>query len=290
MSLLSPSDLILNTDGSVYHLSLHNQDIADIIFLVGDPGRVGQVSRYFDRIEVIKEHREFVTHTGTMRGNRMSVISTGIGTDNIDIVLNELHVLAKVDLATRQPLAQPRVLTFIRIGTSGALQPDISPDSIVISAYGLGLDALGSFYQPVPNAIETEDCIQWAKQTFSGVNPYMAKADASLLQLFSDLGTHGITATCAGFYGPQGRSLLLPAKFPDLPEQLSQYRSGDLRITNFEMETAAIYFLAVAMGHKALSVNAILANRVLNQFSDTPAETIQSVIEQVLNRALVSLF
>lgn len=288
MSLISETDLILNADGSIYHLSLKAEDIGNIIFLVGDPGRVAHVSGYFDSITVKKSHREFVTHTGFLGNKKVSVISTGIGTDNIDIVINELDVLAKVDLKTRVKLSNKRVFKFIRLGTSGALQKDIVPDSILVSQGGIGMDALGTFYFHT----EKNDAMkQWYKliqNAFAGVQPYGAWADQDLLQWAKEIGPNGITATCAGFYGPQGRSLILPAKFAQLPQTLSSLNVGEQRITNFEMETAAIYFLSELMGHKALSINAILANRIQNQFSKDPAAMVDKMIKRVLDLVRVS--
>lgn len=276
------AELILNPDGSVYHLHLRPDELADTILLVGDPGRVPMVSAYFDSLEVQKEHREFITHTGRLGKQRISVISTGIGTDNIDIVVNELDALANIDLETQRINQTHRRLNLIRIGTSGALQADLDVDSVIVSAYGLGLDSLLHFYKTQAQP-DTDKILEAINRQFQlpFLTPYLFAADAELLHLFS--GFHsGITVTGNGFYGPQGRTLRASARFPDLLDRLTAIQLSGIRITNFEMETAAIYGLAAFLGHRALSVNAIIANRIQNRFSSNPGKTVLNTIEEVI--------
>ena len=282
MSILE-SELVLNDDGSIYHLHLHPEDIADTILLVGDQDRVAEVSKYFDRIELKKNKREFYTHTGFIGKNRISVISTGIGTDNIDIVINELDALANIDLQKREEKANKKCLKFIRIGTSGSLQNDVEVDSIVASSHGLGLDGTMNFYPIIFTKSETALQANIASQLeLEFVNSYVTQSPGNILALFPEL-TKGITATCCGFYAPQGRVLRAGVKIPNLIERLNKVDIDGLRITNFEMETAAIYGLAKLLGHEAVSVNAIVANRITHQFSKHPYKTIAQTIRKVLD-------
>lgn len=276
------AELIIHPDGSVYHLRLRPDEIAGIILLVGDQGRVERISRHFDRIEMKRQHREFLTHTGMLGNQRISVVSTGIGTDNIDIVMNELDALANINLTTGNAHPELRSLQLIRIGTSGALQKDIPVDSIVVSSHGLGLDSLMHYYdyQPPDETIYLAEQIK-LQMHIPFLFPYVFAADQKLLQVFGEC-QKGITATGAGFYAPQGRTLRAPSRYPDLTAKLSAIQANGLRITNFEMETSAIYGLAALMGHRALSVNAIVANRLQNRFSQNPAHTIDQTIETVL--------
>lgn len=282
MSILE-SELVLNDDSSIYHLHLHPEDIADTILLVGDQDRVAEVSKYFDRIELKKNKREFYTHTGFIGKKRITVISTGIGTDNIDIVINELDALANIDLQKREEKAEKKCLKFIRIGTSGSLQNDVEVDSIVASSHGLGLDGTMNFYPIVFTKSETALQTKIASQLdLEFVNSYVTQSPGNILTLFSEL-TKGITATCCGFYAPQGRVLRGGVKIPNLIERLNKVDIDGLRITNFEMETAAIYGLAKLLGHEAVSVNAIVANRITHQFSKHPYKTIDQTIKRVLD-------
>jgi uridine phosphorylase len=278
------SELILNADGSVYHLHLHPEDIADTIIFVGDPERVAEVSKHFDSVEMTKNKREFVTHTGYLGKKRITVLSTGIGTDNIDIVWNELNMLANIDLKTRTFKDTKKQLNVIRIGTSGSLQADIPVDSILATTYGLGLDVLMHYYnytkdietQQLETALQNELAIPFLK-------PYLVKAPGNLIEKFSDC-QQGITATCSGFYAPQGRIVSAPSRFDNLIEKLSAIQIGDKRITNFEMETAGIYGLANTFGHQAVSINAIVANRKTQQFSKNGQAMIDKTIEYVLGK------
>ncbi len=282
MSILE-SELVLNDDGSIYHLHLLPEDIADTILLVGDQDRVPEVSKYFDSIEIKKNKREFYTHTGFIGKKRISVISTGIGTDNIDIVINELDALANIDLQKRKEKKEKKSLKFIRIGTSGSLQKSIEVDSIVASSHGLGLDGTLNFYPMQFNDHELELQTKIATQLdLSFVNSYVTQSPGNILSLFPEL-TKGITATCCGFYAPQGRVLRAGVKVPNLIERLSKVDINGLFITNFEMETAAIYGLAKLLGHEAVSVNAIVANRITHQFSKQPHKTIDQTILRVLD-------
>jgi len=287
MSILE-SELVLNDDGSIYHLHLLPEDIADTILLVGDQDRVPEVSKYFDSIEIKKNKREFYTHTGFIGKKRISVISTGIGTDNIDIVINELDALANIDLQKREEKTEKKSLKFIRIGTSGSLQKSIEVDSIVASSHGLGLDGTLNFYPMQFNDHELELQTKIATQlNLSFVNSYVTQSPGNILSLFPEL-TKGITATCCGFYAPQGRVLRAGVKVPNLIERLSKVDINGLCITNFEMETAAIYGMAKLLGHEAISVNAIVANRITHQFSKQPHKTIDQTILRVLDAVQLS--
>ncbi|MEZ7930796.1 MAG: nucleoside phosphorylase, partial [Flavobacteriales bacterium] len=263
---LEESELVVNEDGSIFHLHLLPHQIADTVLIVGDQGRVKQISQHFSEIEHVVENREFVTHTGIYKGKRISALSTGIGADNIDIVLNELDALVNIDLKTRKIKPNPISLTIIRIGTSGALQPDIPVDSYVVSEYGLGFDGLAGFY----NTLSESDELEIEKAFFSQVNwsiatvkPYIAKGDETLIQLLSEKARTGITVTGNGFYGPQGRVLRVKTKQENLNEQMTQFNFNELKIMNFEMETSALYSLGGMMGHKTATICAIIANRHL---------------------------
>ncbi len=277
------SELVLNADGSIYHLHIRPEDLAETIILVGDQNRVAEVSKHFDKIEVTKNKREFVTHTGYLGKKRISVVSTGIGTDNIDIVLNELDALANINLETREVKSTPTKLKFIRIGTSGSLQDNLQVNDILISSYGLGLDSLMQFYDyeendEISNMLNAID--EQLELLF--VNPYLFKAPGDLFAHFTKHFNSGITATCCGFYAPQGRMLRAQAKYEDLIKRLSGIEVSGLRVTNFEMETAAIYGMATLLGHEAVSVNAILANRINHTFSHNPADVVENAIKKVL--------
>lgn len=277
------SELVLNHDGSIYHLHIRPEDLAETVILVGDQNRVAEVSKHFDKIEVQKSKREFITHTGYVGKKRISVVSTGIGTDNIDIVMNELDALANINLETREVKSTPTKLKFIRIGTSGSLQDDLQVNDILVSSYGLGLDSLMQFYDyeendEISNMLNAID--EQLELLF--VNPYLFKAPGDLFAQFSKHFNYGITATCCGFYAPQGRMLRAQAKYEDLIKRLSGIEVNGLRVTNFEMETAAIYGMATLLGHEAVSVNAILANRINHTFSHNPSVIVENAIKKVL--------
>ena len=287
MQQIAESELILNSDGSVYHLNLLPADISDKIINVGDPDRVSMVSAFFDKIELKKQKREFVTHTGIYKGKRITVLSTGIGTDNIDIVYNELDALVNIDLKTRIIAEQKKSLNLVRIGTSGSLQEDIPVDSFVCSTFGLGLDGLLNFYQ-----LNNDDEEAAIISTFRNHYPNQAIFPESYLSRASQMlvnrlgaGMHpGITASCSGFYGPQMRQLrLIPSRL-DLITKLNSFRYGNHRITNFEMETGAMYGLAKLLGHHCCAVNVIVANRIVQEFSKKYHEKMNELIETVLDR------
>ena len=291
---IESSELVLNEDGSVYHLNLLPEDVADIIIFVGDPGRVARVSKHFDSIEVKKSKREFVTHTGYIGKKRLTVISTGIGPDNIDIVMNELDALVNIDLEKREIKKKHTSLTIIRIGTSGSLQNDIPVDSIVLSSYGMGFDNLMKFYEydntADENILEFEFSNHIQTESIAlPVNPYIVAGCKLLLNALGEGLESGITATCPGFYGPQGRQLRLAPKSGDFLDLLGSFSFGEHRITNFEMETSAIYGLAGLMGHQALSCNVILANRVSKEFVKDHHASEEFIIKEMLSRIVSKL-
>lgn len=269
MQQIAPSELIINARGAVYHLDLRPEELADTIITVGDPDRVSRVSQHFDKVEASRQHREFVSHTGFLGKKRITVVSTGIGPDNIDIVLNELDALANIDFNTRQIKGQLRSLNIIRIGTSGSLQADIPVDSFVTSTHGLGLDNLLCYYRMDQNDQENQLLQSFVTHTqLQGtVSPYISMAGPFLLKHFVDGFHQGITVTCPGFYGPQGRVLRLGIRYPQLIDRLTGFQFGQYRIANFEMETAAIYGLGKLLGHHCLSLSAIVANRIAKEFT-----------------------
>jgi uridine phosphorylase len=277
--IIPESELVLNPDGSVYHLNLLPEDVADTVFLVGDPDRVEEVSRYFDSIELKKHKREFVAHTGYIGSKRLTVLSTGIGTDNIDIVLNELDALIHVNLKTREIIQNARKLNLIRIGTSGALQKNIPVDSILISKAGLGLDNLMWYYKINP---DKDFRTYGSKLGLDFIWPYQFNCSDELESKFPSDVRRGLTATCSGFYAPQGRMLRMPITEPDFIAKLSALEFDDLKVTNFEMETAAIFGLSKLFGFNALAVNAIVANRITHEFSKDSHKAIDSTIRLVL--------
>ena len=284
---IKQSELILNPDGSIYHLHLRPKDLATTIITVGDPDRVDQVSKYFDHIELKQQKREFKTHTGLYKNQRITVISTGIGSDNIDIVLNELDALVNIDFETRTLKNKLTALDIVRIGTSGALQADIPVDSILISTHGLDINGMLPSYEieTIRNkAFEKAFCMhtEWNNDRAQPVLVENSKALEH--QLYENHILTGITATCGGFYGPQGRMLRLEPKDSIFRNKLESFRYEDLKITNFEMETSAIYGLSKLLGHQACSMNAILANRANGSFSKKPDETIDNLIQYTLNK------
>lgn len=281
MQRIAESELILNHRGAVYHLNLRPEELAPTVITVGDPDRVDRVSRHFDAIEVKEHHREFVCHTGRLGTKRLTVVSTGIGPDNIDIVLNELDALVNIDFETRTIKDNLSHLNIIRIGTSGSLQADVAVDSYVASTHGLGLDNLLNFYRQEHNDEEASLLQQFITHTGLNAqitNPYITHGSAALLKHFVKGYHAGITVTCPGFYGPQGRVLRLGIKNPDLINRLTQFNYGQHRITNFEMETSAIYGLGNLLGHHCLSLNAIVANRIHQQFSKDSSTLVDNLI------------
>ncbi|MBP6215098.1 MAG: nucleoside phosphorylase, partial [Chitinophagaceae bacterium] len=270
MSRIAESELIINDRGAVYHIDLRPDELGDTVVTVGDPDRVREVSKYFDKIEVKRQHREFISHTGYIGKKRITVLSSGIGPDNIDIVVNELDALVNIDFETREVKKQLKSLNIIRIGTSGSLQADIPVDSFVASTHGLGIDNLLNFYRYEQNDEEQQLIHSFVTHTqIHGQigHPYITSGAASLIKHFVKDFYHGITVTCPGFYGPQGRILRLGIRNPELINRLTDFRFGQHRITNFEMETSAIYGLGKLLGHNCLAVNAIVANRIKKEFS-----------------------
>lgn len=285
MKPIAPSELILNDRGAIYHLNLRPEELAPIVITVGDPDRVGEVSKYFDQIEFKLQHREFVSHTGYLGKKRLTVISSGIGPDNIDIVLNELDALANIDFNTRTIRPTLQSLQILRIGTSGSLQADIPVDHFVASTHGLGIDNLLLFYRQAHSDDEKlliQSFVTHTQLQGSLGQPYITAASSSLLKHFVDSFHAGITVTCPGFYGPQGRMLRLGLANPQLVDHLTAFRFGQNRITNFEMETSAIYGLGKLLGHKCLSLNAIVANRVSQTFSKDGKAAVEKLITTVL--------
>lgn len=284
MQRIAESELIINPRGAVYHLDLRPEELAHAVITVGDPDRVAEVSKHFDEIEVRQRHREFVTHTGRIGRKRLSVVSTGIGPDNIDIVLNELDALVNIDFETRQVRETLTALNIIRIGTSGSLQRDIPVDSYVASTHALGLDNLLNYYRFEHNEQERQLLQSFITHTqLQTASPYISLASGSLLKNFVDGFHQGITVTCPGFYGPQGRVLRLGLKNPELIDRLTAFSFGQHRITNFEMETSAIYGLGKLLGHHCLSLSAIVANRVAKEFSKDGAKAIETLIQKALS-------
>lgn len=279
------SELVLNADGSVYHLKLKAEHIADHVILVGDPGRVEVVSKQFDHIEHQISNREFTTHTGMFEGTRITALSTGIGTDNIDIVVNELDAAVNMDNTTRQPLEQKRSLNLIRLGTCGSLQASLEVESTVVTEYSMGLDGIRHFYDmPV---LEAEERLEQAFQAFmdfpSQMNtPYAAQADQTLLGHFQHLGSRGITMTANGFFGPQGRRLRIPLADDTINETYGQFEWNDLRILNYEMESSALYSLGRALGHKCLCMCVVVANRKAGKFSSDYKPAVEQLIRNTL--------
>lgn len=286
MNRISETDLILNADGSAYHLNLLPGDIADTVITVGDPDRVNEVSKYFDSIELKKGKREFITHTGHIGNKRLTVISTGIGTDNIDIVLNELDALVNVDFETRMVQATLRSLNIIRIGTSGTVQADIAVDSLLASSAAFGLDSLMSFYKQnlTPKETDLLAAFKTALPAGASLSPYFASADGILLSTLGDGIQQGITITAPGFYSPQGRQVRAVGAIPQLMDIIQHFNFHGNRITNLEMETAGIYGLSARLGHKALSYNVILANRATKKFSRQPAKIMDHYIKHLLEK------
>jgi uridine phosphorylase len=282
---ISEADLIINPDGSIYHLNILPEDIADTIITVGDQDRVSEVSKHFDSIELKKGKREFITHTGYLGKKRITVISTGIGTDNIDIVFNELDALANINFATRTINQELKSLNIIRVGTSGSIREEIEVGTILASSYGLGLDALMSYYEQ-DQAIEDIYLLQQIKAHLPILKsePYLTPASSQLIKQIAFDMPQGITATAPGFYAPQGRQVRAKLSVSNLIEKLSSFKFKDQRITNLEMETAGIYALANALGHQALSVNAILAHRLKLQFAPEPDKIVGKMIKLVLER------
>lgn len=284
---IAESELILNPNGSIFHLHLHPDQLADTVLAVGDPGRVASISKYFSKIEHKVENREFVTHTGTFNGKRITVLSTGIGTDNIDIVVNELDALVNIDLKTRTIKDKHTSLNLIRLGTSGSLQKEIPVDSFLMSMYGLGFDGLLNFYHTNGTVIEkdmTQSFVEHIKWDGKMAKPYIVKASDTLTQVLGEGMYKGITATASGFYGPQGRVLRLPLADTQMNDKLSSFEYKGIRATNFEMETSALYGLGKMLGHNACTICVIIANRIAGQYSKDYKVAVDKLVQIVLER------
>jgi len=274
------SELIINSDGSIYHLHLKPEHLASTVFTVGDPDRVGLVSKYFDQIDFKLQKREFITHTGWKNGKQVTVMSTGMGTDNIEILMTELDALVNVDLETRLVKKEKTSLRIIRIGTSGSMQADLPVGTMLASEIGIGMDTLMTYY---PELDESQD-IAKAIQSELGLPfiPYQSTASTLLLEKLDEEIVKGVTLTCPGFYAPQGREVRLKPRFDQMIERLAGLRIEGKRLTNFEMETAGYYALGKLLGHEMLSLNAIVANRPLKKFDQEAEKTVDHLIQKVL--------
>jgi uridine phosphorylase len=284
-----PSELILNGDGSIFHLKLLPGDIADTIILVGDPNRVKMVSAFFDSIEIRKSNREFVTHTGTFRGKRITALSTGIGTDNVDIVLNELDALANINLDKRRLKTTHRPLRLLRIGTTGGLQKDIPIDSFILSRYAAGFDTVLNFYadrNKVADLVMEKAFKEHARWSQLLHDPYFVRSSDELFGLFPHETHSGITISAPGFYGPQGRKIRLQPMDPRLNDKLESFRYGDLRITNYEMESSALFGLARLLGHQAVTLCAMIANRASLEFTKDYKGIVNKLIKFTLEHLI----
>ena len=285
MSIIPESELIINDRGAIYHINLLPEELAETVILVGDPGRVEKVSKYFDRIEHRLQHREFVTHTGFIGNKRMTIMSTGIGPDNIDIAMNELDALANINFKNRTINADFKKLNIIRFGTSGALQADITVDSIVASTHGLGFDNLMNYYDYEKSADEKNLIASFLEQTKMDTSitmPYVFRGSEMLIKKFDDSFFKGITVTAPGFYGPQGRELRLKSRSRELIDKLTDFTFNGFRITNFEMESSAIFGLGKLLGHECLSINVVVANRVTQKYSSDGNAAVEKMIERAL--------
>jgi uridine phosphorylase len=285
MRIIEPSELIINPNGSIFHLHLRPSDISETVILVGDPGRVDTVASFFSRIEFTVSNREFKTVTGIFNGKRISVVSTGIGTDNIDIVVNELDALVNIDLETRQEKSDKKELTMVRLGTSGALQPDIPVDSFVLTSTAIGFDGLLNFYHGRNKVSDLEmeaAFIEHTKWNPLCAKPYFVESAPELVSLFQDITIKGVTISAPGFYGPQGRVLRLPLADDSLNTSIESFRYKGQKITNFEMESSAINGLSLLLGHKSVTICAIIANRVTKQASADYKANMKKLIEQSL--------
>ncbi|WP_417857248.1 nucleoside phosphorylase [Xanthomarina gelatinilytica] len=284
---IKDSELILNPDGSIYHLNLKPEHIAHDILLVGDQDRVEKITKHFDSIEFATQKREFKTQTGYYKGKRLTVLSTGIGPDNIDIVLNELDALVNIDLKTRKPKETHTSLNFVRVGTSGSLQADVPVDGFIISSHGLDLNGMLHFYKidDISNPEIEEAFVAFTNWNNKKARPIVINNSKKLEAIFDGNEVYkGLTATAGGFYGPQGRVLRLPLQDPDLNKKMDNFSFNGMRITNFEMETSVIYGLSKLLGHHALSLNAIIANRATGQFSKDPKAVVERLIAYTLNK------
>jgi len=291
MPILAEPDLIVNADGSVYHLCLKPEQLADTVIVAGDPDRISEISDHFDSVECRIHNREFNSHTGVYKGKRITALSTGIGTDNIDIVMHELDALANFDLKGRVPKEKRKSLDVIRIGTSGSIQADVPVDSFGLSTHALGLDNLMYFYKNTPSIIDEELTEAFRKQVdwHPGLSrPYIVKGSERLVNIFAPFAVRGITATAPGFYGPQGRFLRLDLTDPDMIRKLQSFSHKGHRVVNFEMETSALYGLGALMGHNMVTICALIANRAKGDYNADHKAVVRELIELVLNQIAVA--
>lgn len=286
MSRIKESELIINPDGTIYHLNIKPGNIAENVILVGDPGRVPKISKYFSKVFLKSANREIVTHTGEFKGKMLTVMSTGMGTDNIDIVMNELDALVNIDFKTRMIKENLTQLNILRLGTSGAIQPDIPVNSIAVSSHGIGLDGLLKYYNSngVTENDLSEEFIRQVEWHHDLPYPYVVACSGKLLEKMGAGLNVGMTATAPGFYGPQGRVLRISLNHPDLMENMRTFSFQDKRIINFEMETSALYGLGKLLGHNTLTMCAVIANRALNTYSENHHQVIEDLIQLVLER------
>lgn len=285
--IIPTSELILHPDGSIYHLKIKPENLAETVVIVGDPQRVAVISSRFDDIEFVSENREIIVHTGHLNGKRLTALSTGMGTDNIDIVLNELDALVNIDLNTRQAKQEHTSLNIIRLGTSGAIQPDVDLNTFILSEYGIGLDGLLNFYHIKNNVINeglNQAFIDFTNYPENLPKPYTVKGSDELINLFKDNLMKGITITAPGFYGPQGRVLRLDLAYPDMNNKIEEFRFNQHRILNFEMETSALYGLGKLLGHNTLTICVAIANRKNNEFNKGYKTAISELIDLVLGK------
>jgi uridine phosphorylase len=284
MTYFSPTDLIINPDGSTYHLNIHPEQLPRKIIMVGDPERVSYVSNYFDKINYKIHKREFNSHFGTFKNQSIGVISSGIGADNVEIVMNELDALVNIDFKTRYAKVEKTSLELIRIGTSGSIQKDIPVDSFLVSKAAIGFDNLAQFYGfESENMLDNDALKLWCQQINYKLPVYGAKASQKLMKQFSDITQQGYTLTAPGFYAPQGRTVRMKSLMPDFLKDVSKTKFDGETITNIEMETAAYYAFSASMGHEMISLNAILANRLTHEFSQNPEIQIKRLIELTLD-------
>jgi len=286
---LNPSNLLINEDGSIYHLKMKPQELADTVLIAGDPARAEEIAGFFDRIESQHSNREFFSYTGFYRGKRITALSTGIGTDNIDIVVNELDALANIDFDTRTVKAQHRSLQIIRLGTSGSMHPHVQAGAMVLSSHGLGIDGTMQYYAGLDKVTDREMTERFMAHTaWPGhlPKPYIIPADPELLGLLDHSCVTGITVTAPGFYASQGREIRLPVSFPGMLEKISSFEYQRNMVVNFEMETAALYGLSTLLGHRAASICVILANRALGTYDPRYKESVKEMIAYVLERLI----
>jgi len=287
MTKYKDTELLVNADGSMYHLCLRPDQLADNIILVGDPDRVPIISKYFDSIEWMVQNREIHSHTGYVGAKRFTVMSSGMGTDNIDIIIHELDALANIDLKTRERKSELKKLNIIRLGTTGAIQADIPVNSLILSEYGLGIDGLLNFYQDNDHLLcgdLADSFISHTKWPSPLPKPYASKGSESLIHRIGDGFTRGITITAPGFYGPQARTLRIKSAFPEEYEKIDSFAFNNLRITNFEMETSALYGLSRLLGHEAMTICVAIANRATKEYNGNYGDAVENMIQTFLER------